>query len=1116
MKPSAEPAITIEERILLHLSRYAADPDGYEAPDWLTQEGIARAISTRRSIVIASLRRLIKAGLVELRMHHVNNSRRRKYTFFLSDKGVLASNEAQYRISSIPVRIKKKTGGHAEVPISDLGVYLGYKPSVVDIVNSIRPDLTLKMKSLESKYAAAGRKQVAAFSESPARAQAFVGRKKEMQALCGIFRSKGAAVACIEGAPGIGKTSLAAQAVDECAADRKGDLFWYRIRRWEGLGKLLWFLGDFMSQLEMPRLAAMVQENPSPSIAEVEVILREDLIGFEGLFVIDDLHEADNQTLEFLAILSREIASSGKSKIAFISRPSKPSSQLCAAAAGAKGVQFSRITLDGLDWESSRQMLEMAGTSHEDALKAFRITRGHPLFLSLIAKKDLSGKRQIINYLQRECINNLPQAQKRFLWLISVFRYPVETSFICGVFGTTAEHLRGLQSSGLVSASGEGQMKVHDLVRDALMQRMEKGELLKNHEIAQRYYRSAIDKLGWRGVLELAYHMQGAGDWHGAARTLVRGHGQLLLESSLSEYLHILDAFPFDQCTVADYDAVANCKGDVLEVQSRFDEALSHYGSVAAIMHTQGEKELALASELKAAYLLARLKRPDGVQASLSYVNARSRRLRPQDKALFLLIKAMIDMDRKGAQKTLPEVAAAVKALDSSGAEARHAAQGHMLLGECLRRVRKVEEALAELQMSAAIYMKAGMRLQARGLTTEIASCLQFLGKPDEARKILLEHLELCQRVGNFYDLGRVLHNLSSLFLAMGEYETAQDYATRSIEAKKKTGNLSGQALSMGHLAIIHINRGENAAAMDLLERQIDIYRKLDNNHALFVPYINLAHIYGVLGLFPQALEIYGKALRIQLEDGGERTTSMIRLLIAGVHLQQGRLPQALKEAQRGLRLARETKDMPTEAVALNYLGWHDFKAGNGKGALRYYASAAQLFGRMKFSSMNLLNMRRIAKAHLLLGHVGRAVEIAREAMETASRMSLPGDMNQARLIFGIGQERLGNYPEADKAYDSACRFFRATGHTYFSARVDVFRASLLVRMKREEEGSAMLEKAMKFLRNRGITFDDIDYRRLLGPDAVLPVTPHDTGPAKKGRAAGRVPRSAPRKQTYK
>ena len=83
---------SVQERIMLHLSKYNGFRDHYLNPESVTQEGIAGAVGIARNHVPRALSGLKRGNLVEEMKGRVKGSTRRKKIYFLSEKGLGSVN----------------------------------------------------------------------------------------------------------------------------------------------------------------------------------------------------------------------------------------------------------------------------------------------------------------------------------------------------------------------------------------------------------------------------------------------------------------------------------------------------------------------------------------------------------------------------------------------------------------------------------------------------------------------------------------------------------------------------------------------------------------------------------------------------------------------------------------------------------------------------------------------------------------------------------------------------------------------------------------------------------------------------------------------------------------
>lgn len=79
--------LTIRDKILVHLTAFAAYEKEAEVPPHITQEGIARATGARQRHIRHYVRPLIARGLVEERASHIQGGKQRRSAYFLTTKG---------------------------------------------------------------------------------------------------------------------------------------------------------------------------------------------------------------------------------------------------------------------------------------------------------------------------------------------------------------------------------------------------------------------------------------------------------------------------------------------------------------------------------------------------------------------------------------------------------------------------------------------------------------------------------------------------------------------------------------------------------------------------------------------------------------------------------------------------------------------------------------------------------------------------------------------------------------------------------------------------------------------------------------------------------------------
>ena len=103
--------LTVEERVLIHLSDKHLKDGGWEAPPENTQAGIASAVFIQRKHLPRTLKRMIESEDIEQDNRHVDGSKQRRRVYMLTAKGKERSQEIRSRVLNLEVT----TGGESSL-----------------------------------------------------------------------------------------------------------------------------------------------------------------------------------------------------------------------------------------------------------------------------------------------------------------------------------------------------------------------------------------------------------------------------------------------------------------------------------------------------------------------------------------------------------------------------------------------------------------------------------------------------------------------------------------------------------------------------------------------------------------------------------------------------------------------------------------------------------------------------------------------------------------------------------------------------------------------------------------------------------------------------------------
>ncbi|MFG3691053.1 BTAD domain-containing putative transcriptional regulator [Micromonospora sp. NPDC047740] len=375
----------------------------------------------------------------------------------------------------------------------------------------------------------------AATVEAP---QALAGRDTELarlgEALAAATGGDGRVVAVV-GEAGIGKTSLAA-ALSAQAATSGTPVVWGRC---PDLGQTppfwLWTqvirslrampqAGDAASALPLDGFAAGPLTGPGD--ADVEPMARfrvyeavADLIravaGQRGLLVVlDDLHAADPDSLLLLRFLS-PLLTGTRALVVVTMRPYDRSAELLSTVAElARGRNFMRLQLTGLD-ASSVASLVASGTGvrprNEAVASLVTRTGGNPFFITELLRSGADPVTGELPPTVRDTVRlrlaELPQPARECLDLLSVAGHDLELLVMAAVLGAPAgevgERLVPAYAAALVVEAGPGQTRF----RHPLFAEVAYAELPPPRRAALHARLAAAgERTGGLTPAELAYH----------------------------------------------------------------------------------------------------------------------------------------------------------------------------------------------------------------------------------------------------------------------------------------------------------------------------------------------------------------------------------------------------------------------------------------------------------------------------------------------------------------------------------------------------------------------------------------------------------------------------------
>jgi DNA-binding MarR family transcriptional regulator len=392
--------LTVNERILLHLRRYYTPKNEVEAPQAVTQKGIADAIDIRVTHVPRSVKKLDEDGLIYESVMHIEGLDKRRKAYFLTEKGMYHANEIKRGLEDRMVPFRDQNGKIKDVQITEIEDITGIKLDVLELIRLLDREGILNQRSMESfeestKLDAPKETMIFDFPHKVPVTKNFVGRKEEIESLRKWIKDDSISLISMYGDTGIGKTSLVAKVI--LKFKDKLSIFWFGFGKGEGFEEMIEHLSEFFARLNRAELRNLLRAKEK-GLGDILKATMTAVSGTNALLVFDALDEAGGQSKRFLNLLSQEINELGRVKIIIIHRAS---TKLYAKEA-MDSDQFRGMQLTGLDRKSCKALLGLKKLQKDEFERIFKLTEGNPLVLKLIKSEDVGELKKSGKYTPEE------------------------------------------------------------------------------------------------------------------------------------------------------------------------------------------------------------------------------------------------------------------------------------------------------------------------------------------------------------------------------------------------------------------------------------------------------------------------------------------------------------------------------------------------------------------------------------------------------------------------------------------------------------------------------------------------------------------------------------------
>lgn len=357
--------LTAKEKILLHL-RDCRSRMG-QPSQAVTQEGIASGIGIRRSHVPRAVKKLIQEGSVEEISARLPGKTRKMKTYELTSLGLRIAGEISEQFEDMKIVIR----GVEETEMTIGEARQAFEMTTLEIIRNLTPDNILKIPE-----------------EEEAEEIEFLDRKTELAEMRDwVNRDTGVLV--IYSSEGFGKTQLTKRFLKTL---KRFDVFWKDLSEDDSTYEIFQGISEYMARRGRRKPLGLFEEG---NIDGMISSLPDEMAATRSVYVFDNYFLQGEDIVDFFSYLAKNSRRLKKSKVLVLAKEATPSYCRFYTKHSLERKLVREMHLKGLDEENSKLLLDHPDIDEEAFRRIYLLTKGCPLYLTLIREgKEEELKRR--------------------------------------------------------------------------------------------------------------------------------------------------------------------------------------------------------------------------------------------------------------------------------------------------------------------------------------------------------------------------------------------------------------------------------------------------------------------------------------------------------------------------------------------------------------------------------------------------------------------------------------------------------------------------------------------------------------------------------------------------
>lgn len=288
--------------------------------------------------------------------------------------------------------------------------------------------------------------------------------------------------------------------------------------------------------------------------------------------------------------------------------------------------------------------------------------------------------------------------------------------------------------------------------------------------------------------------------------------------------------------------------------------------------------------------------------------------------------------------------------------------------------------------------------------------------------KLCQEAYELASSLKYKKGISESLHSLAIHDSYSGNYDAAIEKCNEALAMMEELGNIAGKIKIMNSKGYAYALMGKGDMGLKFFLEGLELSRESENFHMAIYFLSNIGDIYAtMMNMHQEALDYFFEALNLSKEKikGRHELHGSLLMYISESYRKLGELDKALEYAQKGVEIARITKDKGSEAHCYHVLGNAFREKGEISEALTKLKKSLEIYIALEFKHNRIELMIEIAALNCeqadyeeAIGGLASALVLAEEINATELERSIHKSLAEIYEYKNEYKESISHYKE--------------------------------------------------------------------------------------------------------